>query len=196
MKGISIIRYCSLKSAHRDLEYPDFAPFYLYGTLDNVFVDHVLTKAPNVQVTAKQPVALELDGNLPLEQLESGLLALLDIPERARQPPGPDHSLIPDGTLKFGVRIYEDLRSPKTNGPGLASVVDARLLAKGTIDFVARPRVWEGLNVDRDPPHKNQDYPEPPSPCEPTTGVLYGAMPVRSRAEAWDELVKSFGLKH
>ena len=57
-RNIRVVKKRTLLSAYRDVDYPQEMPFYLYGRQDEVFVDHMLLRAPNVQITAINPISL------------------------------------------------------------------------------------------------------------------------------------------
>lgn len=106
----SIIKDKSLKGRYRDTSYPtNFFPFYLYGTPQSLNIDHILSRSPNIQLSAEDiNLSLEagaslsisasvasgfstsaslLTGHLPADALAKGLIVTIDnISEAAMQP--------------------------------------------------------------------------------------------------------------
>jgi hypothetical protein len=153
LSNITIVKNHSLRSKYRDPSYPELLPFYLYGTPDAAFIDHVLTRSTNVQITTAQKVSLELNNPLTAEQLQTGVLAFLAEPERPRQPPfKTSQNVFPSGKREFNIEIYADPHAPTANGPGLTDLGGAQPIASGKVTLAAWPWVWLGLNVGQDPP--------------------------------------------
>jgi hypothetical protein len=174
LSDISIVKNRSLLSRYRELAYPDFTPFYLYGTPEETFIDHALTRATNVQITTPTKVSLTLDKALTAAQLGVGVLAIFGEPERAQQPPGNStQRLIRSGQREFSVTIYADPHPATANGPGLIDITGTAL-TRGTVTLAEWPWIWLGLNVGRDPPKVNQ------SDQTPTTieGLLAASQPI------------------
>ena len=149
--NIQVVKDRTLQSAYRDHDYPQKMPFYLYGQGDEVFVDHMLLRAPNVQITATEPISL---GNLALtdEQLAKGVLAFIDVNERAGQPFSEhDFTHIFTTEREFAVRIYDDEHPAYAQGPGLANTQNSPIMS-GTLKFAAWPWVWDGINQHSEPP--------------------------------------------
>ena len=49
----TILKDRSIRSKYRDIHYPETAPFYLYGSSKELHLDHMLVKAPNIQLSAE-----------------------------------------------------------------------------------------------------------------------------------------------
>ena len=132
-------------------------PFYLYGQGDEVFVDHMLLRAPNVQITATEPISL---GNLALtdEQLAKGVLAFIDVNERAGQPFSEhDFTHIFTTEREFAVRIYDDEHPAYAQGPGLAHT-QSPPIASGALKFSTWPWIWDGINQHSEPPSISEGH--------------------------------------
>ena len=150
----SVLKNRSLRARFRDEKYPTgHMPFYLYGTQNEVNIDHVLLRSPNISLAADN-VRLELDTRIPDEVLAKGALLYAEgIEEAAMQPfqsteghhsgsLGTDSSFFFRPGQKFPFRVFEDTKEFDAEGPGLAAYDDAKAIAKGT--FTLR----EGLYVD------------------------------------------------
>ncbi|KAL1708932.1 pyridoxal phosphate-dependent transferase [Schizophyllum commune] len=121
----------TLQSAYRDADYPGaWTPFYLYGTEGQHHVDHMLVRAPNTQISSAR-VLLDISPTLDPGQLARGVIARVDIPERALQPMGADQPFTP--RRRFPVKIYADDNDAEAQGPGLSD--GSRLLANGSLEL-------------------------------------------------------------
>ena len=59
----SILKDRSLRGRYCDTAYPSaVVPFYLYGTPHNMHIDHILTRSPNIQLSAEN-IQLSLHGS-------------------------------------------------------------------------------------------------------------------------------------
>ena len=87
--NISVIKKRRLASNDLDISYPSKMPFYLYGTPQELHIDHLLLRAPNAQISSGE-VAIELvEGSQSVftAGLKNGLIVLADtLPERLMQP--------------------------------------------------------------------------------------------------------------
>ena len=125
-----VVKDRSLTSYHRDTSYPSrYLPFYLYGSDTEQNIDHILLRAPNIQLTAGR-VELQLDQQLTSDQLARGVICCVDSVREASMQPFPvtadlransDFFFRPENTLP--VTIYRDPRGPTDNGPGITDVV-------------------------------------------------------------------------
>ncbi|KAI0270023.1 pyridoxal phosphate-dependent transferase [Gloeopeniophorella convolvens] len=121
--NITVIKNRQLSSRYLDAAYPGKMPFYLYGTRQEIHLDHMLLHAPNAQLSAGD-VTVELkdgDESVFAAGLKKGLIAVADaLPERLMQPftvnrrpqffrPG----------AQLDVSIYHDRRTAQSQGPGL-----------------------------------------------------------------------------
>lgn len=111
-------------------------PFYLYGSMDEVHLDHMLLHAPNAQMTASD-IHVEIDsGELPrfAAGLKNGLIAVMDaVPEHLLQPFSSDHrpAFFRPG-VKIGVSIYQDRQFPQSPASGVIDSLE-RVVARGTV---------------------------------------------------------------
>lgn len=110
--NVRIVRRRSLDSRLLDDRYPTLMPFYLYGTKEQLHIDHILLCSPNVQLSSDM-VKLDIPdyGDIDLdEELEEGLIAVMDdVRESVMQPFGTGHDptfFKPNRT--FRVSIYRD----------------------------------------------------------------------------------------
>ncbi|KAJ3505820.1 hypothetical protein NLJ89_g7216 [Agrocybe chaxingu] len=127
LTNITVIVNRSIAPKHLDKVYPEYMPFYLYGTEQQQHVDHMLLRAPNAQLTASG-VVLILDKPIPsLVDEDSGLLeGLIAVAnttrEHAMQPFNADHKpsfFVPGPEREIPVIIYRDPNPANANGPGL-----------------------------------------------------------------------------
>ncbi|CAG8798664.1 13954_t:CDS:2, partial [Dentiscutata erythropus] len=117
VKNIKVIKKCGLQTRYLDDNYPkDHMPFYLYSTENELHIDHLLVKSPNIQLSADW-VKFKIQTGFPVKiQWENGVLAYFtDIREVTIQPfpavnsvdnPEPDFFFQPD--RKYKVELYED----------------------------------------------------------------------------------------
>ncbi|KAL9616077.1 MAG: hypothetical protein Q9160_009012 [Pyrenula sp. 1 TL-2023] len=145
---VNIIKDKSLKGRFRDTAYPTNAvPFYLYGTPHSLNIDHILTRSPNIQLSAED-IELSLttslsvsasftsglsasltSGHLPTAALANGAILTIDgISEAAMQPFQPimeplngttDSTFFFRPGQQFNVTVYEDSKKWNEPGPGL-----------------------------------------------------------------------------
>jgi hypothetical protein len=117
-------------------------PFYLYGTPEQQHIEHILLRAPNVQLCASN-VELWLYPELPSEYLKTGVIAVMeDVHERIKQPFGKSNepNFFSAGK-RFNITVYED-EMDYLRGPEAA-------LAKGTLTL--GPAVWHDyININRE----------------------------------------------
>ncbi|KAL9040357.1 MAG: hypothetical protein Q9214_004515 [Letrouitia sp. 1 TL-2023] len=135
LSNINVVVQKSLANNALSPNYPVQMPFYLYGTLEQQHIDHLLLVAPNVQLNSDQ-VTLDLERPLTKEELAVGVIAIFSrIYEQSLQPlqnldgKQADHTkyyaqglnFAPEET--FNVSIFKDLtevnqkdRTPLTNG--------------------------------------------------------------------------------
>jgi hypothetical protein len=112
--NISVIRNRRLSSNELDMSYPSRMPFYLYGTPEEMHIDHVLLQAPNAQISAGE-VAVELieGGESAFTAgLKNGLIVVADtLPEHLMQPLTADclgRFFYPGAKLSVSVYDYQD----------------------------------------------------------------------------------------
>ena len=111
--NIRVIKDRPLSSHHLDITYPSRMPFYLYGTREEMHIDHILVQAPNAQVSVGEVTCELIEGSEPVvaKALEkNGLIAMADaLPEYLMQPFTLDRleSFFHPGA-KLDVTIYPD----------------------------------------------------------------------------------------
>ncbi|KAI0060318.1 pyridoxal-dependent decarboxylase domain protein [Artomyces pyxidatus] len=133
---ITAIKNRHLHSRYLDSSYPSKMPFYLYGTLEEIHIDHMLLRAPNALLTASDVTVELADGDRTsfAAGLKKGLIAVVEsIPEHLMQPYTSDHK--PDffqPGLKVDITIYHDRRTAQSQGPGLADNLGTPI-ARGTL---------------------------------------------------------------
>ncbi|CAG8594035.1 11224_t:CDS:2 [Dentiscutata erythropus] len=150
IKTTKLLKMRKLGSSYQDAEYPiDRVPFYIYGTENQLHIDHLLLKSPSIQLSAES-VQIELtSGNFTKEQKERGAIVhiiakeeedgtIVDLYEVAMQP-FPDtkylgNSFFFRANTHFHVELYEDpVCDPALNGPGLDNVNSISPFAIGKI---------------------------------------------------------------
>ena len=132
IKITAVVKDRPLNSRWRDRAYPSsYTPFYLYGTTTEKNVDHMLLRAPNVQITSDL-VTLHCTPTLTADQLAHGVIAYLDRPEAAMQPfTESAATTFFNPTASFDVTIYTDANAPDAHGPGLSE--GGKQIATGTL---------------------------------------------------------------
>ncbi|KAH9969751.1 PLP-dependent transferase [Russula dissimulans] len=123
VRNIMVVKNRSLCSRYLDVAYPSRMPFYLYGTEQEVHIDHVIVQAPNAQLSASQVNVDVIEGikSAFTAGLKNGLIAVTDtLPEHLMQPFIPDRlECFFHPGAKFNVSIYTDRRAAGCPGPGL-----------------------------------------------------------------------------
>ncbi|KAK0123880.1 hypothetical protein ONS95_008875 [Cadophora gregata] len=137
-----VVKSRPLNTSYLDPTYPsDFMPFYLYGTSTEQHIDHMLLRAPNVQLSAEN-IKLELDNSLSEEQLARGpILCFKNVHEESMQPFPSNGELEANSSFifkagrKMPVQIIADENDANAHGPGLARSCgkEKLLLATGTV---------------------------------------------------------------
>ena len=134
--NISVLKYRPLNSCSLDPAYPSKMPFYLYGTAQEMHIDHVLLRVPNAQLSAGEVIVESLEGDRALffAGLKGGLIAVADaIPEFLMQPLTASSlkSFFYPGA-KLAVSIYHDRNAAQSQGPGLCGQLGDPI-TRGTI---------------------------------------------------------------
>lgn len=138
--SVKVLKKRHLATVFQDASYPkDRMPFYIYGTEQQLHIDHILLKYPSIQLSA-DCVELNLaQGILTQGQREKGVIAhITDYYEYTMQP-FPEikkhgSSFFFQEGRKFDVELYEDpVPDPNQNGPGLDDVDSDIPFARGTI---------------------------------------------------------------
>jgi hypothetical protein len=177
--NIQVIKRRGLESRWRDQQYPERnMPFYLYGTPKEAHIEHMLLRAPNVQINADL-VKLKVTPELTKNQLAKGVIMQINRPERALQPPAADNK--PENMFKpgatFEVTIMEDVHPAHCHGPGLTE--GGKYLAKGEVTLGKSIYVdWDALN--------KQDF--APGPTRVTSLTSHEAS--QDMKEQWKEMVR------
>ena len=157
-----VVKDRSLKGRFRDTSYPaTCVPFYLYGTPKDLNIDHILVRAPNIQLSADN-VHLSLDKDLSDATLQKGAILLIHgISEASMQPfqstEGPlGDTLSTDSNFffrpgqSFDVSVFEDPREAGTPGPGIVDVDEGHLIGKGTLEL-GEGRYVDSVQMNMDP---------------------------------------------
>lgn len=110
-------------------------PFYLFGTYNQLHIDHLLLRSPNAQITTSVKFDIDFEGYYYVPQ-SSALVAVFDtVNEWAMQP----ISTLPKASSgsnifypgeKYAVTVYEPIK--RTEGPGLIQNLGYPI-ARGTI---------------------------------------------------------------
>ncbi|CAG8666878.1 8401_t:CDS:2, partial [Racocetra fulgida] len=125
----------NLGLSYQDTDYPiDHIPFYIYGTEDQLHIDHLILKSPSIQLSADNVQIEFTSGKFTREQKGKGAIvhiiakeeedgSIIDLCEVAMQP-FPDtkylgNSFFFKANSRFHVELYEDPAfDPTLNGPG------------------------------------------------------------------------------
>jgi hypothetical protein len=128
-------------------------PFYLYGTEQEMHIDHILVKAPNVQLSAGE-VSFELiEGSESVfaARLKDGLIGVADtLPEHLVQPFTSDLKSFFHRGAKLDLTIYPDKEVAQSQGYDLRDKLD---------EPIARARITLGGNTFVDAHMINLDVP-------------------------------------
>ncbi|KAJ6259313.1 pyridoxal-dependent decarboxylase domain protein [Drechslerella dactyloides] len=129
---MTVVKSRPLNTANQDSEYPaEFTPFYLYGK-EETHLSHMLTRAPNIALSASNPT---FEPELPKEVCEllpKGVILTLSVPEASKQPFPMENKLLPDHFFfrrdeTFDVKIFEDAKPARSAGPGLLKPLGKQL---------------------------------------------------------------------
>ncbi|CAG8618746.1 17081_t:CDS:2, partial [Racocetra fulgida] len=152
----------NLGLSYQDADYPiDRIPFYIYGTKNQLHIEHLLLKSPSIQLSAENVRIKLTSGTFTKEQKKKGAIVhiiakeedgiIINLSEAAMQP-FPDTKYLGDpfffkANSRFHVELYEDpVCDPALNGPGLDNVNCIFPFATGKIIL---PPVREGsLYID------------------------------------------------
>ncbi|KAL8801326.1 MAG: hypothetical protein Q9182_004532 [Xanthomendoza sp. 2 TL-2023] len=166
VKSFTALKDRPLNSKYRDDAYPTgHMPFYLYGTPENIHIDHMLLRAPNIQLSAAN-ITLDVFPPISPTTLKAGCILFADeVPESAMQPFLPTSQLVggrgPTSAgnfffqkgRKFKVSVFEDRYAVGAGGPGLGDVDYGRRLGVGEMVLGKDGGdVWvDSESVNRDP---------------------------------------------
>ena len=166
-KGVKVTSFKAIKdrplnSQYRDEDYPsNQMPFYLYGNQTEKHIDHMLLKAPNIQLSAAK-VGLSLDTEIAAGDLQDGCIVFAEgVHEAAMQPFPPTKDLVGDGNpannhfvfregQSFDITVFKDKFAVRRGGPGLANIDYRDRIANGKMTLAKD--VWvDSETVNRDP---------------------------------------------
>ncbi|KAI0766186.1 PLP-dependent transferase [Trametes elegans] len=123
VSDVKVIKKCPLDSRYRELAFPTaYVPFYVYGSAatSTYFVDHMLLRAPNAQLSAQ--VTLTFNGSAPpAGTIERGALLTIALSEAAMQPVDAQSIGWFAQGARFAFQLYPDPNAPGAHGPGLLS---------------------------------------------------------------------------
>ena len=160
----AVVRDRSLKGRYRDTSYPTIGvPFYLYGTPTDLSIDHILVRAPNIQLLADN-VSLSLDKAIFADALSKGAILLIngyakDAMQLFQSSEGPlrdplaaDSEFLFTPGREFTVSIYEDTKSAGAPVPGILDIADddAKLIGKGKMKL-GQGRYVDSVQIKKDP---------------------------------------------
>ena len=154
VRNIVVVKDRSLCSRHLDVAYPSRMPFYLYGTEQEVHIDHVIVQAPNAQLSAGEVNVNVIEGSKSAftAGLKNGLIAVADtLPEHLMQPFTSDRlECFFHPGAKFYVSVYTDRRAAECPGPGLCDEL-GEPVARATITLGSNTFV-DGYMINLDAP--------------------------------------------
>ena len=105
----SILKDRPLKGRYRDLTYPStFVPFYLYGTPTNLNIDHILLRAPNIQLSAEN-ITLDLTGSDSGDSTKSMFSLLTGSSSSSKSSSGGTKNLPADALSKGAILTLEGI---------------------------------------------------------------------------------------
>ncbi|CAG8594696.1 7892_t:CDS:1 [Cetraspora pellucida] len=163
VKTTKLLKKRNLGLSYQDKDYPiDRIPFYLYGTENQLHIDHLLLKSPSIQLSAENVQIEFTSGQLTREQKERGVIvhmiakeemdgSIIDLCEVAMQP-FPDTKYLGNSFFfktnsQFHIELYEDPAfEPTLNGPGLDNVNYITPFATGKIILPSMSK--GGLYID------------------------------------------------
>ena len=140
-------------------------PFYLYGTPSQQHIDHVLTRDPNISLSAPS-ITLKITPPLSAELLSSGCILFAEGIDEASMQPFPPTSIALERDnfffhpkASFAVTVYRDTKSYNASGPGLVDVSEKDRVGKGEAVLGLSVHVDSEM-VNRDPFEKKNRYKE------------------------------------
>ena len=160
----AVVKDRSLKGRYRDTDYPTTGvPFYLYGTPTDLNIDHILVRAPNIQLSADN-ISLSIDKAISADALSKGAILLIHGYVEATMQPfqsseGPlGNTLAADSSFfftpesEFTVSVYEDAKGTGEPGPGILDIAknDAKLIGKGKMKL-GQGRYVDSVQINKDP---------------------------------------------
>ncbi|KAH9946461.1 pyridoxal-dependent decarboxylase domain protein [Amylocystis lapponica] len=185
-----ILRY-SLNDRNLDNEYPQFMPFYLYGTPQEVHLEHLLVRFPNVQISSAK-VMLDFGEKQKLVEdgLTGGCIVLMDdvreytmMPCTASNPP----LRFQDANLAkpFPATVYR-----------LKGTFSARGWKDHVGEEVARGSVTLSVPVVVDYNLLNLDLTDPDSPIAKLPRSIYNRFALdKQSAGLWDDYQRRMAVR-
>ncbi|KAJ7043065.1 pyridoxal phosphate-dependent transferase [Mycena alexandri] len=154
---LDIVKKRPLNPAHLDKAYPAQMPFYIYGSLAQTHLDHMLLRAPNAQLSAgnitlkleNMDLSIEAHRRLVEDGLRKGLIAVASAkPEFAMQPFTDAHPPTFFAPWADGISVTLYVDDCDRNGPGLVSHL-GKPIATATINLGSNVFAdWSLLNDD------------------------------------------------
>jgi len=158
-----------LGSKHLDGKYPDQMPFYLFGSYQQLHIDHILLRSPNTQITTD--VELVTDNGYDVHEGAAWIAVMDTVQEWAMQPIGrlSDQNVLSPGE-KLTVTIYNPIE--QVQGPGLMGNLGYPV-ATGTVT-IGRSIYIDSTTINEDPLAKANVQSVP-----------------KGWREVWDELIET-----
>ncbi|KAM7198694.1 Pyridoxal phosphate-dependent transferase [Naviculisporaceae sp. PSN 640] len=162
-----ILKNRPLRSAHQDEHYPSgFMPFYIYGTSNEIHIDHILTRAPNITLSAGN-VTLALDNSENANSKSGAILTIEGLHEAAMQTFAEKNDELPSTSTgkfffspgkEFAVKIWEDSRGPGESALGLVTelLTKQEPIATGTLTL-GEDVIVDVEKLNRDPWKEQED---------------------------------------
>lgn len=152
-----VVKSLPLNSANRDESYPKlYTPFYLYGTPNQKHISHMLLRAPNAVLSARNVKLSDNLTNIVNARIYHGLiLTLTNVREATLQPLPKTNEQIskqPNFFFRkgrtFDVKVWPDSNSSTNKGPGLLDNL-VKPIASGTVTLE------DDVYVDVESPNKD-----------------------------------------
>ncbi|KAK1831944.1 pyridoxal phosphate-dependent transferase [Podospora conica] len=164
-----ILKNRSLQLSSLSPAYPfELFPFYIYGTLSDAHIDHILTRSPNITLSASSVLANDTPSPSPSDSLTAALasgaiLTLSSHYERPLQPFPSSNDALPSPFFfrpgaEFAVKIWADPAHPSDSIRGvLERVAKQEPLATGTVTL-GEDVVVDVEKLNRDPWGEEKDF--------------------------------------
>lgn len=156
LSEITVIKHVSLRPRSLHKEYPPLMPFFLYGTANELHIDHILLKSPNMQLSCGN-VELHPKGIEKAIDLRNGAIVTFNgMREYAMQPfKRGRHFDYFTPRRTFAIDIYAD---PFNGQHGVESIAVGTLFDKLDLTRpIATGTLTLGNNVYIDNSHINRD---------------------------------------
>ncbi|CAG8628757.1 15509_t:CDS:2, partial [Racocetra persica] len=144
--NVQVLKKRHLATRYQDNYPKDHMPFYLYGTEQELHIDHMLLKSPSIQLSADRVELTLTSGELTSTQKEKGVIVHFTEPE---------NTFFFQHDRKFMVELYNDpMPDPYQNGPGLDNVDKKNPIAHGMIVLPSRDKgclYADSYMVNKDP---------------------------------------------